>query len=1332
MFPLVVLGVTDGWENVCETRAEFPVSKAVWTAKGVPDTSFVVEKCAGAEGEVSIRDGVVSIRKTNAEGYILVSAPAFGLPEGTNELRLLADVEVRDGFVDTASGFLRAHGAVRDLSIDGALESKYGVLGAHKEMRGMICSAPGMSYRKYTHCRATERKMTPVIVVSGTPSESVWKNWTAEDLAAADAVWGEYYPTQLAKDHSADRTDADAYARKIAADTDHTAEVRRVDGFSRFFVDGKPATPVLYKGKHMMNDGSAAERFAGRPVQQNGVKLMVKEVGFWSVPGFPGFGNKDGFDMKACVEEIRNAMRIADDSLFLLTLDLTAYPELSDEHPDEVWKKPDGSPVLGSAGTCTAYKAMGVDFEGGKVWPWISYASPSWRALVCRTIRELVAELKKEGLAKRIIGAHFCGYHDSQFSSPYVDMSPCAQAEYQRFLKEPGIASTNYCWFSKQIGFRSVEMFSQTFKEAMGKPVVTVRWCESAFMNYPPCACDITSFLNSDTVDILVAQANYESRRPGMACDLRPPLASFHRHGKMYWEEFDLRTYGAMEPWASSGAPSLVADGNAQDLPMWRTVFRRHVGRVAARRMGWWLYDMGGGWYEPPEIAADIGSVAAQYGRQLERNPFPWKPGVAIVLDEAGQKMWNRVTDGYSPAVCDIFMYQALLLAASGVPYDTYIADDWLRDPSLGDGYRMVCFVHFNRFDAARKALVERLSAAGKTLLFFSESGWMGGCEATGFEVRTVEAQKSVRVRPEPGCALDVRPFGEIKADRNFRGGYPPEALVDRRTHIVEKPGLRILARYADDGSVAIAEKDVGRSRRIYVAPQGGITAELFAHWSGESGAYVPARPGVQVDMNGDFASIHCLRPGCYDFKLPFPCRVRNLKSGELEKASGNVVKLELSAGETVWLGFERVVETAKWQDAIDKVAQAGGGRVVIPAGRHVVGALKLANNVELHLAEGTELVHSCNWDDFPLWKPQNRRSQKDVDGWCALIYAEGATNVSVTGRGVIDGCGAIMRERGRWANDAASDLDGRSRNLLFVSCCGVTVRDVLLRDPSMWNQHYFDCEDVLIEGVRVNARVNSNNDGLDIDSCRRVTVRNCTIDSADDAIVLKTTSLAPCEEILVEDCDLATQAAGFKIGTESLGSFRKVTARNLRIRASEGKTGFDHPNWTGRAISAIEVMSVDGGDIEDVVVENVTAKNIESPLFIRMGNRSRPVHRGCKGLPPGHLRRVRISDVSCSGVGNRGSSVTAFEPGHIEGVVLERFSVESDGGVSEGQWISFEKAAAIEKVFPSPSMFGGNLPAKGLYLCHAGDAVARAFDVRTRRPDVRPAEVTSPAGAAR
>ena len=116
---------------------------------------------------------------------------------------------------------------------------------------------------------------------------------------------------------------------------------------------------------------------------------------------------------------------------------------------------------------------------------------------------------------------------------------------------------------------------------------------------------------------------------------------------------------------------------------------------------------------------------------------------------------------------------------------------------------------------------------------------------------------------------------------------------------------MKVLARYASDGAPAIAERRDASSRRVYVCEPGGLSPALFNRLARESGAYVPvAGTGLQVDMNGDFVSLHATKTGRFDFRLPFDATVVNLKTNRVEPSEGGVVRLNLTAGETVWLGL--------------------------------------------------------------------------------------------------------------------------------------------------------------------------------------------------------------------------------------------------------------------------------------------------------------------------------------------------------------------------------------------------------------------------------------------
>lgn len=230
------------------------------------------------------------------------------------------------------------------------------------------------------------------------------------------------------------------------------------------------------------------------------------------------------------------------------------------------------------------------------------------------------------------------------------------------------------------------------------------------------------------------------------------------------------------------------------------------------------------------------------------------------------------------------------------------------------------------------------------------------------------------------------------------------------------------------------------------------------------------------------------------------------------------------------------MVHTKAINEAIESCYRQGGGRVVIPPGKFKTGTIFLKDNVELHLDNGACLYASEDYADFPIQPRAAYRSLKDAGGWSALIYAVGARNIAVTGKGVIDGRGKGRKGR---VGGVPGDADGRPRNILFISCKGVRISGISMRNSALWNQHYLDCEDVIVEHIHVFNHCNGNNDGIDIDGCRRFILSDSVIDSDDDGIVLKSTGLAPCEDVVINNCIVSSFANAIKCGTESTGGYK-------------------------------------------------------------------------------------------------------------------------------------------------------------------------------------------------
>ena len=301
--------------------------------------------------------------------------------------------------------------------------------------------------------------------------------------------------------------------------------------------------------------------------------------------------------------------------------------------------------------------------------------------------------------------------------------------------------------------------------------------------------------------------------------------------------------------------------------------------------------------------------------------------------------------------------------------------------------------------------------------------------------------------------------------------------------------------------------------------------------------------------------------------------------------------------------GSNRVC-TAMLQKAIDLCHERGGGTVVIPAGRFVTGTVRLRSFVGLELEQGAWLLGSVSPEDYPRQPVPEYRSLNDEGGFRALIYAEGAEDIGLFGRGCIDGQGASFNEGG-------SDHDGRPRLIQFVSCRNVRVEGLRLRNSALWMQHYLNCENVQIRGLNVWNHANRNNDMMDIDGCRQVTIGDCLGDTDDDGITLKSMGLAPCENVAISNCVVSSHCNALKCGTESSGGFRNIAIANCVVKPSAEKKKI---NGRPEGLSGISLETVDGGTLEGVTLSNIVIE----------GNARAVVH------PPGESRpqvtRPRIS----------------------------------------------------------------------------------------------------------
>ncbi len=275
-------------------------------------------------------------------------------------------------------------------------------------------------------------------------------------------------------------------------------------------------------------------------------------------------------------------------------------------------------------------------------------------------------------------------------------------------------------------------------------------------------------------------------------------------------------------------------------------------------------------------------------------------------------------------------------------------------------------------------------------------------------------------------------------------------------------------------------------------------------------------------------------------------------------------------------------------RSAIDACNSAGGGTVYIPPGNYTVGTLELKDNVNLNLEAGATLFLSQNAADF-------------IQGSRTMIFAQGAKNIAVTGRGTLDGLAQyeFVEMRGidpeiaveiEIARKAGVDMRRYYRTgmqtYMFIlnNCHNILLSDITVINSPLWNIRLNDCNRVFIRGIYIYSDLEKgvNADGIDICCTSNVTISDSVIVTGDDAIVLKTPErrgqdkVNPVENVVVTNCVLTSSSTPLMIGTETFADIRHVIFSNCTIRNSNKGFG-------------INVQ--DGATVSDIIFRNLTVE---------------------------------------------------------------------------------------------------------------------------------------------
>jgi polygalacturonase len=438
--------------------------------------------------------------------------------------------------------------------------------------------------------------------------------------------------------------------------------------------------------------------------------------------------------------------------------------------------------------------------------------------------------------------------------------------------------------------------------------------------------------------------------------------------------------------------------------------------------------------------------------------------------------------------------------------------------------------------------------------------------------------------------------------------------------------------------------------------------------------------------------------------------------------------------------GDGTTLDTAAFNHAIEAAAVAGGGTVEVPAGRYLCFTLHLRSHVELRFHPGAVLIaatpQGAQQYDPPEPQAADIAPYQDFghNHWHnSLVWGEDLTDVSITGPGELWGRGLPQ------SFSDQEDKPGEANKLLALKNC----RNVVLRDLSLLAGGHFGVLATAVDNLTIdNLLIDTGRDGIDIDSCRNVHIRGCTVNSPfDDAIVLKSSlslgATRSTEQVTISDCTVTgSYAVGsaldgtqqpvapgparvgrIKIGTETNGDIRNVVVSNCTFLGCHG----------------LAVISEDGGAVEDCSFTNITMRDaVGPPIFVRLGGRNREPAPGHFGA----IRRISFANIDCvmlddtridESSGLACSSITGVPSHPVEDITVTNLRVRQPGGGVVRTTAIPEALAA----YPEPKMFGPT-PAHGLYLRHAAGIDLREVLVEPATQDARPLVVLDEVHTAR
>jgi len=382
--------------------------------------------------------------------------------------------------------------------------------------------------------------------------------------------------------------------------------------------------------------------------------------------------------------------------------------------------------------------------------------------------------------------------------------------------------------------------------------------------------------------------------------------------------------------------------------------------------------------------------------------------------------------------------------------------------------------------------------------------------------------------------------------------------------------------------------------------------------------------------------------------------------------------------------GDGTTLDTAAIQAAIDAASTAGGGLVRIGPGTYRTTTLWLKNDVTLEIEKDALVQASLEQTD---WNSCNLQP---------VIAALSVSNVTLRGAGTVDGGGMFYYGK----NTDGHIIPGSTPQQIvgFQNCKNAQVIGLTYRNSVKWTQVYEQCDNLLVDGCVIRNRescLNRETDGIDIADCRHTVVRDCDIQTGDDALCFKAHGdkfQNPPRvgfDVVFENCTVATTCNATKIGTGTWNDGYDVHFRNITVNKLPNVVRHKNSTPDDTCIAAISMQSNDGGLIHDFTFENYTVNDCNTPIFMEVQNRKMPHARIRKGF--GSVKDITVKNFTCLH-SSRTSQINVERGGRLENITLENLSIHNFGtfaGTDSPIWLTGK--------YPDAQRCG-EMPAHGLF----------------------------------